>query len=131
MGDVHGIGGRGNGRPSRGAHEIAHEAGECALLLAAARMPLLCSVALIAVPVAARALGARGRGIHLPGECCERGRLAEGGRFVVFGGLIGVVRVGMLWGRGSTWRRGTTRSVQSLLDNRCVEGRANRSESQR
>lgn len=97
VGDMHGIRRRGNRRSSRRAHEIAHEAGERALFLAAARMPLLCCVALIAVPVASRTLAARRRGIHLPGKCGEGGGLAKCGIFV-FGWLIGVVGIGMLWG---------------------------------
>lgn len=122
VGDMHGIGGRGDGRPARRAHEVAHKAGEGALLLRAARIALLRRLALVAVAVAARALSARWRGIHLAGEGCERGRLAELGR-PELGGLVRRVRV-----LGQRWPRccGGPGSVQSLLDDGSVEGRANR-----
>lgn len=128
MGDVHGVGRRRDGGPARGAHEIAHEAREGALLLRAARETLLRGIALVAVAVGARALGARRRGIHLAGKGSEGGRLAQGGGLEA-GGLVGVEGVGMLGRRGSAWRRVPTgsscgRSVQSLVDGEGVEGSA-------
>lgn len=81
VGNVHGIGGRGNGGPARGAHEVAHESGKSTLFLAAVGLALLCNLAIVAVAIAARALGARWRGIHL--AACNG---SEGGRLAQLGG---------------------------------------------
>lgn len=68
VGDVHGVGGRRDGRAARRAQHAAHEVGEGALLLCAAREPLLGRIA-AAVAVAVRLVGLRrwrGRGrVHL------------------------------------------------------------------
>jgi len=119
VGDVHGVGRRRDGRAARRAHEVAHEAREGALLLAAARVALLGGIALVAVAVAAWALGARWRGIHLAGERRERGRLAESRRAVL--GLVGV-RVLQKARTASGFGLG----VERLLDHGGVEGREGR-----
>lgn len=86
---MHGVGGRGDGGAARRAQHAAHEGGEGALLLAV-EAPSLGAVGLIAVAVA-RALGARGRGLHLAGELLERRRLAQARALLEARGL-GAVR---------------------------------------
>lgn len=96
MGDVHGVGGRGDGRAARRAQHVAHEGREGALLLAAGRLAVPGAIALVAVAVA-RALGARWRGIHLAGELLEGRRLAEaGGLFEARGLAVAVGAVDRL-----------------------------------
>ena len=121
VGDVHGIGGRGDGGPARRAQHVAHKGGKGALLLAAVGPALLGHLAIVAVAVA-RALGAGGRRLHLAGEGVERGRLAQRGRV---GARNGVGRVGVL-GAGAGSGAGAVRGVQSLLDNGGVEGLSDR-----
>jgi len=60
VGDMHRVGGRGDGRPARRAQHAAHKGGKGALLLCAAREALLCALA-AAIAVAVR-LGVAGRG---------------------------------------------------------------------
>jgi hypothetical protein len=131
VGDVHGVRGRRDGRAARRAHEIAHEARKGALLLAAAGEPLLRGIALIAVAVAARALGARGRGIHLAGERGERGRLAERGRLEQARGLLLLtgVRLCVLRRRGAA-RSWVARGMQRRRQFRGVKRGAKRGRRQ-
>lgn len=97
MGDVHGIGGRGDGGAARRAQHVAHEGREGALLLAAGRLPVLGAVAVVAVAVA-RALGTGRRGVHPAGKLLEGGRLAEAGRLLEARGLgVGSLRVHGAW----------------------------------
>lgn len=119
MGDMHGVGGRRDGRAARGAQHAAHEGGEGALFLCAARQTLLCRVgdglgagAAIAVAVGL-GLASRGRGgrVHVGGEGARLSQVA--------GRLVGV-RV--LWASGPTWCVGVG-CVEGLLDD-AVEGLA-------
>lgn len=91
VGDVHWVGGRGDGGAARRAQHAAHEGGKGALLLAAVGASLLGRLALVAVAIA-RAFCARWRGIHLAGDCVERGRLAQLGGAEARG-LVGCERV--------------------------------------
>lgn len=117
VGDVHGVGGRRDGRAARRAQHAAHKGREGALLLAAVGAALLGRVAIVAVAIA-RALGARWRGIHFAGEGVERGRLAQARRAEARG-LVGRLRV--LGGRRSTLA-GAGRGRQSFLDDGVERG---------
>lgn len=101
VGDVHGVGGRRNGRAARRAQHVAHKGAEGALLLAAVRLPALQAIALVAVPVA-RALGPRWRGVHLAGELLEGRGLAQAGALLEARGLGAVGGLRVHWTR---WAR--------------------------
>lgn len=120
MGDVHGVGGRRDGGPARGAQHAAHKGGKGALLLCAAREALLRAVA-AAIAVAVRLGGAaRGRGRRRVHVGVEGARGTEVAR--------GLVRLRVLWARGPTWSAavgavGAVGSVEGVLDDG-VEGLA-------
>lgn len=96
--DVHGVGWGRDGGAARRAQHVAHEGREGALLLVV-QAPASGTVGLIAVAVA-RALGARGRGLHLAGELLERRRLAQTGALFEARGLRAVGRLGV---HGARW----------------------------
>ena len=120
VGDVHGVGGRGDGRPPGRAQHAAHKGREGALLLPAVGPSLLGRVGLITVSIA-RALSAGWRGIHFA-RCGGKGRRLAQLRRREARGLVCCVR--MRWASRSTWPS-VTRGVESFLDNG-VEGCADR-----
>lgn len=111
VGDVHGVGRGRDGGAARRAQHVAHEGREGALLLVV-QAPALGAVGLIAVAVA-RALGARGRGLHLAGELLERRRLAQAGALLEARGLRAVACLAV---HGTRWAECGARDAERLAN---------------